>query len=167
MQQDLSACAQGEVSVTLYHLNEMTHKPIANFSGECLDEQDIHIDSYEFNADYLQGAAGENRVEESLVSHLLKSNCLITHQPDWGSVQISYSGPQINREALLRYLISFRHHNEFHEQCVERIFNDIMRFCRPETLSVYARYTRRGGLDINPWRSNTDFVPLTSRLARQ
>ncbi|MGK4441286.1 NADPH-dependent 7-cyano-7-deazaguanine reductase QueF [Yersinia proxima] len=167
LQQDLSTCAQGEVSVTLYHLNEMTHKPIANFSGECLDEQDIHIDSYEFNADYLQGATGENRVEESLVSHLLKSNCLITHQPDWGSVQISYSGPQINREALLRYLISFRHHNEFHEQCVERIFNDIMRFCRPETLSVYARYTRRGGLDINPWRSNTDFVPLTSRLARQ
>ncbi|HDL6874022.1 TPA: NADPH-dependent 7-cyano-7-deazaguanine reductase QueF [Yersinia enterocolitica] len=167
LQQDLSACAQGEVSVTLYRLDEMTHQPIANFSGECLDEQDICIDSYEFNADYLQGAAGKNRVTESLVSHLLKSNCLITHQPDWGSVQISYSGPQINREALLRYLISFRHHNEFHEQCVERIFNDIMRFCQPETLSVYARYTRRGGLDINPWRSNTDFVPLTGRLARQ
>ncbi|HHH0267864.1 TPA: NADPH-dependent 7-cyano-7-deazaguanine reductase QueF [Yersinia enterocolitica] len=167
LQQDLSACAQGEVSVTLYRLDEMTHQPIANFSGECLDEQDICIDSYEFNADYLQGAAGKNRVTESLVSHLLKSNCLITHQPDWGSVQISYSGPQINREALLRYLISFRHHNEFHEQCVERIFNDIMRFCQPETLSVYARYTRRGGLDINPWRSNTDFVPLAGRLARQ
>ncbi|EMR7683922.1 NADPH-dependent 7-cyano-7-deazaguanine reductase QueF [Yersinia enterocolitica] len=167
LQQDLSACAQGEVSVTLYRLDEMTHQPIADFSGECLDEQDICIDSYEFNADYLQGAAGKNRVTESLVSHLLKSNCLITHQPDWGSVQISYSGPQINREALLRYLISFRHHNEFHEQCVERIFNDIMRFCQPETLSVYARYTRRGGLDINPWRSNTDFVPLAGRLARQ
>ncbi|CFQ92400.1 NADPH-dependent 7-cyano-7-deazaguanine reductase QueF [Yersinia enterocolitica] len=167
LQQDLSACAQGEVSVTLYRLDEMTHQPIANFSGECLDEQDICIDSYEFNADYLQGAAGKNRLTESLVSHLLKSNCLITHQPDWGSVQISYSGPQINREALLRYLISFRHHNEFHEQCVERIFNDIMRFCQPETLSVYARYTRRGGLDINPWRSNTDFVPLAGRLARQ
>lgn len=167
LQQDLSACAQGEVSVTLYRLDEMTHQPIANFSGEYLDEQDICIDSYEFNADYLQGAAGKNCVTESLVSHLLKSNCLITHQPDWGSVQISYSGPQINREALLRYLISFRHHNEFHEQCVERIFNDIMRFCQPETLSVYARYTRRGGLDINPWRSNTDFVPLTGRLARQ
>ncbi|EKN4075578.1 NADPH-dependent 7-cyano-7-deazaguanine reductase QueF [Yersinia enterocolitica] len=167
LQQDLSACAQGEVSVTLYRLDEMTHQPIANFSGECLDEQDICIDSYEFNADYLQGAAGKNRVTESLVSHLLKSNCLITHQPDWGSVQISYSGPQINREALLRYLISFRHHNEFHEQCVERIFNDIMRFCQPETLSVYARYTRRGGLDINPWRSNTNFVPLAGRLARQ
>ncbi|MFV8797498.1 NADPH-dependent 7-cyano-7-deazaguanine reductase QueF [Yersinia sp. LJYL362] len=167
LQQDLSACAQGDVSVTLYRLNEMTHQPIANLSGECLDEQDIRIDSYEFNADYLQGATGESLVKESLVSHLLKSNCLITHQPDWGSVQISYSGPQINREALLRYLVSFRHHNEFHEQCVERIFNDIMRFCQPETLSVYARYTRRGGLDINPWRSNIDFMPLTGRLARQ
>lgn len=167
LQQDLAACAQGDVSVRLYHLDELTHQPIANFSGECLDQQDIRIDNYEFNADYLQGAAGKNRVEESLVSHLLKSNCLITHQPDWGSVQISYSGPQINREALLRYLVSFRHHNEFHEQCVERIFNDIMRFCQPETLSVYARYTRRGGLDINPWRSNTDFVPSTGRLARQ
>lgn len=167
LQQDLSACAQGEVSVRLYRLDEMTHQPIANFSGECLDEQDIRIDSYEFSADYLQDATGKNHVTESLVSHLLKSNCLITHQPDWGSVQISYSGPQINREALLRYLVSFRHHNEFHEQCVERIFNDILRFCQPETLSVYARYTRRGGLDINPWRSNTDFVPLTGRLARQ
>ncbi|CNC08707.1 7-cyano-7-deazaguanine reductase [Yersinia intermedia] len=167
LQRDLAACAQGDVSVTLYQLHEITHQPIADFLGECLDQQDIRIDSYEFSADYLQGATTANRVEESLVSHLLKSNCLITHQPDWGSVQISYSGPQINREALLRYLVSFRHHNEFHEQCVERIFNDIMRFCQPETLSVHARYTRRGGLDINPWRSNTDFVPSTGRMARQ
>lgn len=167
LQRDLAACAQGDVSVTLYQLHEITHQPIADFLGECLDQQDIRIDSYEFSADYLQGATTANRVEESLVSHLLKSNCLITHQPDWGSVQISYSGPQINREALLRYLVSFRHHNEFHEQCVERIFNNIMRFCQPETLSVYARYTRRGGLDINPWRSNTDFVPSTGRMARQ
>lgn len=167
LQRDLATCAQGDVSVTLYQLHEITHQPIADFLGECLDQQDIRIDSYEFSADYLQGATTANRVEESLVSHLLKSNCLITHQPDWGSVQISYSGPQINREALLRYLVSFRHHNEFHEQCVERIFNDIMRFCQPETLSVYARYTRRGGLDINPWRSNTDFVPSTGRMARQ
>ena len=167
LQRDLAACAQGDVSVTLYQLHEITHQPIADFLGECLDQQDIRIDSYEFSADYLQGATTANRVEESLVSHLLKSNCLITHQPDWGSVQISYSGPQINREALLRYLVSFRHHNEFHEQCVERIFNDIMRFCQPETLSVYARYTRRGGLDINTWRSNTDFVPSTGRMARQ
>lgn len=167
LQHDLSACAQGEVSVTLFSIDQITGSPIAHLAGECLDQQDISIDSYQFNANYLQGATGTQQVGETLVSHLLKSNCLITHQPDWGSVQIRYRGPQINREALLRYLVSFRHHNEFHEQCVERIFNDLWRFCQPEQLSVYARYTRRGGLDINPWRSNVAFEPDHSRLARQ
>lgn len=167
LQRDLSACAQGDVNVVLYRLDEVEGQPIAHFHGTCIDEQDIVIDNYQFSTDYLQGAAGNKVVEETLVSHLLKSNCLITHQPDWGSVQIQYRGPQIDREKLLRYLVSFRHHNEFHEQCVERIFNDILRFCQPQTLSVYARYTRRGGLDINPWRTNTDFVPATGRLVRQ
>jgi 7-cyano-7-deazaguanine reductase len=164
---DLSACAQGEVKVSLYRLDELEGQPIARLHGTCIDDQDIEIDNYQFSADYLQGAASGKIVEETLVSHLLKSNCLITHQPDWGSVQIQYRGPKIDREKLLRYLVSFRHHNEFHEQCVERIFNDILRFCQPESLSVYARYTRRGGLDINPWRSNGDFSPATGRLARQ
>jgi len=164
---DLSASAQGDVSVELYRLDEVEGQPIAHFHGTCIDAQDIVIDNYQFSTDYLQGAAGSKVVEETLVSHLLKSNCLITHQPDWGSVQIQYRGPQIEREKLLRYLVSFRHHNEFHEQCVERIFNDILRFCQPQALSVYARYTRRGGLDINPWRTNTDFVPATGRLVRQ
>lgn len=167
LERDLSACAQGKVTVALYRLDEVEGQPIAHFHGSCIDNQDIEIDSYQFNADYLDGAAGQKVVQETLVSHLLKSNCLITHQPDWGSVQIQYHGPQIDREKLLRYLVSFRHHNEFHEQCVERIFNDILRFCAPESLSVYARYTRRGGLDINPWRSNTDFVPAIGRLVRQ
>jgi 7-cyano-7-deazaguanine reductase len=164
---DLSACAQGDVTVALYRLSELEGQPVAHFHGTCIDDQEIEIESYEFSTDYLQNAAGEKVVEETLVSHLLKSNCLITHQPDWGSVQIQYRGPKIDREKLLRYLVSFRHHNEFHEQCVERIFNDIQRFCQPEKLSVYARYTRRGGLDINPWRTNTDFVPATGRLVRQ
>lgn len=167
LERDLSACAQGKVTVALYRLDEVEGQPIAHFHGSCIDNQDIEIDSYQFNVDYLDGAAGQKVVQETLVSHLLKSNCLITHQPDWGSVQIQYRGPQIDREKLLRYLVSFRHHNEFHEQCVERIFNDILRFCAPESLSVYARYTRRGGLDINPWRSNTDFVPAIGRLVRQ
>nr|WP_314426001.1 NADPH-dependent 7-cyano-7-deazaguanine reductase QueF [uncultured Erwinia sp.] len=167
LERDLSACAQGEVSVALFRLQEVEGQPIGHFSGHCIDEQDIVIDSYEFNADYLRDATDSEVVEEQLVSHLLKSNCLITNQPDWGSVQISYRGPRIQREALLRYLVSFRHHNEFHEQCVERIFSDILRFCQPESLSVYARYTRRGGLDINPWRTNTDFTPSRSRLVRQ
>jgi len=167
LEQDLSACAQGDVGVALFRLQELDGQPIGHFSGYCIDEQDINIDNYQFTADYLQQATQPEIVEEQLVSHLLKSNCLITNQPDWGSVQISYRGPRIQREALLRYLVSFRHHNEFHEQCVERIFNDILRFCQPSRLSVYARYTRRGGLDINPWRSNGEFKPGLSRLVRQ
>ena len=167
LERDLRACAQGNVTVALYRLNELEGQPVAHFNGTCIDDQDIEVDNYEFSAGYLENAASGKIVEETLVSHLLKSNCLITHQPDWGSVQIQYRGPKIDREKLLRYLVSFRHHNEFHEQCVERIFSDIQRFCQPETLSVYARYTRRGGLDINPWRTNTDFVPATGRLVRQ
>ncbi|MDU6388395.1 MAG: NADPH-dependent 7-cyano-7-deazaguanine reductase QueF [Pantoea sp.] len=167
LERDLSACAQGEVSVALFRLSEIEGQPIGQFSGYCIDEQDIAITDYSFNADYLAGAADGEVVEETLVSHLLKSNCLITNQPDWGSVMIRYKGPRIDREALLRYLISFRQHNEFHEQCVERIFNDLLRFCQPQQLTVYARYTRRGGLDINPWRSNVPFTPGYSRLARQ
>lgn len=168
LENDLRACAKGDVTVALYRLDELEGQPVAHFHGACIDFQDIDIDNYQFTTDPLQSAAsGEKVVEETLVSHLLKSNCLITHQPDWGSIQIQYRGRKIDREKLLRYLVSFRHHNEFHEQCVERIFNDLLRFCQPEKLSVYARYTRRGGLDINPWRSNTDFVPATGRLVRQ
>lgn len=126
LERDLRACAQGEVSVALYQLDELEGQPIAHLHGTCIDNQDIEIDHYDFNADYLQNAtSGEKVVEETLVSHLLKSNCLITHQPDWGSIQIQYRGRKIDREKLLRYLVSFRHHNEFHEQCVERIFSDI------------------------------------------
>lgn len=167
LERDLSACAQGDVSVALFRLQEVEGQPIGHMAGVCIDEQDITIDDYQFNADYLNNATRSEIVEESLVSHLLKSNCLITNQPDWGSVMIRYRGPRIDREALLRYLVSFRHHNEFHEQCVERIFNDVLRYCKPEQLTVYARYTRRGGLDINPWRTNTPFVPCRSRLVRQ
>lgn len=167
LQKDLSGCAQGDVSVVLFRLDELESQQLVSLNGECIDEQDIVIDSYEFNADHLRNAAAEDVVEETLVSHLLKSNCLITHQPDWGSVQIHYKGPKIDREKLLRYVVSFRNHNEFHEQCVERIFNDIQRYCQPQALSVYARYTRRGGLDINPWRTNTHFHPTFGRLVRQ
>ncbi|MDU4842285.1 MAG: NADPH-dependent 7-cyano-7-deazaguanine reductase QueF [Leclercia adecarboxylata] len=167
LESDLSACAQGKVTVALYRIDELEGQPIAHFHGTCIDDQEIEIDNYQFDTAWLENAASGNLVEETLVSHLLKSNCLITHQPDWGSVQIQYRGAKIDREKLLRYLVSFRNHNEFHEQCVERIFNDILHFCQPETLSVYARYTRRGGLDINPWRSNGDFVPAIGRLVRQ
>lgn len=164
---DLTTCAKGKVNLTIYPLSHFTSQPIVDFAGECIDEQDIEIDNYQFDVQWLNESTTDKQVEETLVSHLLKSNCLITNQPDWGSIAIQYKGKKIDREKLLRYLVSFRQHNEFHEQCVERIFHDIMQLCAPETLTVYARYTRRGGLDINPWRSNCEFVPEISRLARQ
>ncbi len=167
IQHDLSQCASGQISVKIYKLSALTQQTISDFAGECIDEQDIQIDHYRFSADYLQNCANGEMVEETLVSHLLKSNCLITSQPDWGSIQIHYVGKKLDREKLLRYLISFREHNEFHEQCVERIFCDLMQFAKPEKLTVYARYTRRGGLDINPFRSNFEAVPANSRMARQ
>ena len=164
---DLSQCASGQVSVKIHKLADYTNQPIVNFAGECIDEQEIQIESYTFSNQHLENVVEDEIVEETLVSHLLKSNCLITSQPDWGSVQIHYVGKRLNREKLLRYLVSFREHNEFHEQCVERIFTDLMQFAKPEKLTVYARYTRRGGLDINPFRSNFERVPVNLRMARQ
>jgi 7-cyano-7-deazaguanine reductase len=166
--QDLSACAGEEVTVAVRSVVDYTDSVIVTMAGECIDEQDIEITSYDFDDALLANAIEDKLVEESLHSHLLKSNCLITNQPDWGSVEIRYRGQKINREALLRYIVSFREHNEFHEQCVERIFTDIMKYCQPESLTVYARYTRRGGLDINPYRSNVDAQPNhNQRMARQ
>jgi len=165
---DLSHCAGEEVSVTIRSVVDYTDSVVVTMDGDCIDDQDIEITSYDFDRTLIQDAATGDIVEESLHSHLLKSNCLITNQPDWGSVEIQYKGKQIDREALLRYIVSFREHNEFHEQCVERIFTDIMEFCQPESLTVYARYTRRGGLDINPYRSNVNGQPNhNQRMARQ
>lgn len=166
--QDLSNCAGETVLINVNTVTDYTNQPIVTMKGDCIDDQDIEIGSYEFDDALLENAAGSETVSEALHSHLLKSNCLITNQPDWGSVEIEYHGPKIDREALLRYLVSFREHNEFHEQCVERIFTDIMKYCKPSSLTVYARYTRRGGLDINPYRSTEQDKPShNKRMARQ
>ena len=167
MQRDLSECAQGDVKVRLNPVDVYDSQKIDHLQGDCIDEQDIEITSYEFNADWLKDCVSDEIVEEKLISHLLKSNCLITNQPDWGTLHIHYIGKKINHEKLLRYVVSFRQHNEFHEQCVERIFCDLMYYAKPEKLTVYARYTRRGGLDINPFRSNFENLPENLRLARQ
>ncbi|HHE8712303.1 TPA: NADPH-dependent 7-cyano-7-deazaguanine reductase QueF [Haemophilus influenzae] len=167
MQRDLIECAQGDVKVRLNPVAVYDAQKINHLQGDCIDEQDIEITSYEFNADWLKDCVSDEIVEEKLVSHLLKSNCLITNQPDWGTLHIHYVGKKINHEKLLRYVVSFRQHNEFHEQCVERIFCDLMHYAKPEKLTVYARYTRRGGLDINPFRSNFENLPENLRLARQ
>jgi 7-cyano-7-deazaguanine reductase len=164
-QKDLSTCAGASVSVTLILAKDFAKQTIGDLEGTLLDDLDISIDNYDLSADRLKTSG--QQVEETLVSHLLKSNCLITNQPDWGSVLIKYNGQQIDHENLLKYLISFRQHNEFHEQCVERIYYDILRMCQPQQLTVYARYTRRGGLDINPFRSNFEQPYHDMRLARQ
>ena len=159
---------QSSVGVRLLLPELFDQEPIHELDGVNLDRLDIECNRYTPAPELLTAAFDEQPVSEVLTSNLLKSNCLVTGQPDWGSLQIRYSGPQIDQAGLLQYIVSFRNHNEFHEQCVERIFIDIWSRCRPVQLSVYARYTRRGGLDINPFRtSHPQGLPSPVRTARQ
>ena len=155
---DLSARAGADVAVS-FGLPEMA----AAEEGESIDAQDIEIDDYGPPHPAYLSSDEAQIVEEILASHLLRSNCPVTGQPDWGSVVLAYRGPRIERTGLLRYLVSFREHAGFHEQCVERIFQEVLTYCRPTHLSVEARYTRRGGLDINPWRATQGTIPPTAR----
>jgi 7-cyano-7-deazaguanine reductase len=163
------AVVQSSVGVKMIAPELFDREPIYELDGLSLDRMDVECTRYQPAPELLSAnTAEEPPVHEVLVSNLLKSNCLVTGQPDWGSVQICYSGPQINQEGLLQYIVSFRNHNEFHEQCVERIFMDIWTRCKPGKLTVYARYTRRGGLDINPFRtSHPQALPANTRNARQ
>jgi 7-cyano-7-deazaguanine reductase len=162
------AAAGSGVGVKLLLPEQFEQERVHELDGLSLDRLDVECTQYTPAPELLSAALDEPPVTEVLSSNLLKSNCLVTGQPDWGSVQISYSGPQIEQGGLLQYLVSFRNHNEFHEQCVERIFMDIWRRCKPLKLAVYARYTRRGGLDINPYRtSHPAQVPASARTARQ
>jgi 7-cyano-7-deazaguanine reductase len=168
IQNDIAERIGGDVHVKLFSLSQCKQdKLMRGFEGTCIDDLDISVSKYTVDASYLK--TDDEVVEETLYSDLLKSNCLVTNQPDWASVQIIYKGKKIQREGLLKYLVSFRNHNEFHEQCIERIYMDIMHQCQPEELTVYGRYTRRGGLDINPYRSSRkiDKTIENLRLYRQ
>jgi len=166
IEKDLSAAVQADVQVVLLSPGVIAEQQISRFPGQCLDNLDVTIEHYKLHPDYL--FTGEQDVEEQLYSDLLKSNCPVNNgQPDWASVYIHYGGKKIDQVGLLKYLISFRNNCEFAEQCVERIFVDIMQRCAPQKLTVYARYTRRGGIDINPFRSNFSKVPNNARLSRQ
>ncbi|AVS91916.1 NADPH-dependent 7-cyano-7-deazaguanine reductase QueF [Paracidovorax avenae] len=159
---------QATVGVKLVLPEMFDREHVQELDGLLLDRLDVECTHYTPAPELLHANHGEAPVTETLTSHLLKSNCLVTGQPDWGSVRIQYSGAQIDQAGLLQYLVSFRNHNEFHEQCVERIFMDLWTRCRPIKLSVYARYTRRGGLDINPLRtSHPQALPANIRTARQ
>jgi 7-cyano-7-deazaguanine reductase len=165
---DLSGVANAPVQVLLYPVGAPSVlQKITSLPGTCLDELPVAINTYQPEPGYLS-TLDVDLVEETLHSHLLKTNCPVTGQPDWASLQITYKGRAIEREGLLRYIVSFREHQDFHEHCVERIFMDILERCTPEALTVYARYTRRGGLDINPLRTTdakVEFMP--ARLVRQ
>ncbi|MCC6074004.1 NADPH-dependent 7-cyano-7-deazaguanine reductase QueF [Pseudomonas sp. GCM10022188] len=164
---DLSAAAGAPVAVRVRGLDEVAAEGVALPAGECLDDLDIAIDRYGPPDAGLLVCDRSRLVSETLYSHLLKSNCPVTGQPDWGTVVIDYAGPALNRAALLAYVVSLRMHGDFHEQCVERIYLDLKERLAPERLTVYARYVRRGGLDINPCRS-THAVSLDNRrLVRQ
>ena len=154
---DLSQAAGAPVAVTVDPLSRRPLRAAGYPAGRLLDEMDIDIDTYEPAPALLGCDAEGEEVTETLYSHLLKSNCLVTGQPDWGTIVVRYTGSAIDRAGLLRYIVSFRTHNEFHEQCVERVFCDILRRCAPRQLAVWARYTRRGGVDINPFRSTGHF----------
>ncbi len=166
---DLSDAFGSFVNVTLIQQPAFSSINIEELDGLLLDRLDIEANQYSRDPSLLTTNTEEPPVEEKLVSHLLKTNCPVTGQPDWASIQIHYVGHAINQEGLLKYLISYRSQQDFHEQCVERIFMDILKACKPQSLTVYARYTRRGGISINPFRSNTSSGkrPLFIRNARQ
>ena len=164
---DLSACAGSTVGVRVRSLDEVAAEGVARLPGVCIDDLPISVSSYAHPQPELLRCTASGQVSESLHSHLLKSNCPVTRQPDWGSVVVEYQGPQLDHASFLAYLVSFRQHADFHEQCVERIFLDLQRLLKPERLTVYARYVRRGGLDINPYRSTHALQSANQRLARQ
>lgn len=168
LESDLSVAAQGPVMVRLFTMAQLHAAGMAQLPGACIDDAETEIDCYEYDPSLLALAEAGGLAREVLHSHLLKSNCPVTGQPDWASILIAYSGKRLDHPALLRYLVSFRQHADFHEQCVERIFTDLLPLLgEGAELTVYARYLRRGGLDINPYRSTAASFPENLRLARQ
>jgi 7-cyano-7-deazaguanine reductase len=167
LENDLSAAAGKPVGVRIRSLADIEGDGVAALPGVCVDELDVSISSYDRPQPELLRCDESRMVQESLHSHLLKSNCPVTSQPDWGSVVVEYHGAALDHASFLEYIVSFRQHSDFHEQCVERIFLDLQRLLKPERLTVYARYVRRGGLDINPYRSTEVLNVDNRRLARQ
>ncbi len=163
---DLAACAGGPVDVHIALVDETEANIAFQLPGICLDTLTVNCNTWDVDAALLMSDPA-TEVQEELHSHLLRSLCPVTAQPDTGSIAIHYRGPRIDPASLLRYIVSFREHNDFHEACIERMFVDILERCKPKKLSIYARYQRRGGIDINPFRSNFEDRPRNIRLWRQ
>ena len=166
IEQDLGVCVDADVGVRIGSASSLYGPIVSRLPGTCIDDLRVPCDAYDVDKRLLRASA-EKVIREDIYSHLLRSLCPVTNQPDMGSILISYKGPRIDRESLLQYIVSYREHNDFHENCVERMFVDIMERCQPEQLTVYARYHRRGGIDINPFRSNFEDNVPNVRLWRQ
>jgi len=166
LRNDIGACVGAAIDLRLYRPDETDGETTGQLPGDCLDSRPVQCETWQVDASLLGSEIGEV-VSESLHTHLLRSLCPVTGQPESGSVQISYRGPRIDRDGLLRYLVSYRQHADFHENCVERMFVDLMARCSPTELTVYARYQRRGGIDINPFRSNFETAAPNTRLWQQ
>lgn len=159
MKADLAKVAGAEVEIQLFSSVDEESLPRRNLPGRLLDDMDIEISEYDHPEPDLLTADDQTIGQETLVSHLFRSTCPVTGQPDWASIQIGYRGPAMDHAGLLRYLVSWRRHNGFHEHCAEQIFHHVLQRCRPERLDIHACFTRRGGLDINPWRSTCSTRP--------
>ncbi len=165
VERDLSGACGAAVQMRLHSVDDAAVAQGRPHGFELIDDEPVA--EVPFGYDPASLTAGEGRVSEKLCSHLLKSNCPVTGQPDWATITVEYTGPVIDRTGLLAYIVGFRHKQDFHEHCVETVFVDIMQRCLPESLTVCARYTRRGGLDINPWRSTEPGSVPSMRLVRQ
>lgn len=164
---DLRGCVGSDVVVRIMPVVATEAHHVSRLAGICLDSLAVTCTEWEVDAGMLR-TESDRIVTEDLHTHLLRSLCPVTTQPDIGSLHVSYRGPKIDHASLLRYVVSYRQHNDFHEACVERMFLDLMSRCRPQKLSIHARYQRRGGIDINPFRSNDpNERPLNLRLWRQ
>ena len=175
VEKDLSACLKTDVTLEIFEVNIANSLPISAPQGDCIDnaldssDKKIAIvsDVDPSSLTVAHQGASDSQLQ-ILHSHLLRSNCPVTNQPDWGTLEIQIDSQPIDRAGLLEYILSFRQHNGFHEQCVEQIFSDLTQAFAPKTLMVRAWYTRRGGIDINPCRvSDISLLPPPSRLNRQ
>ena len=166
IRKDLTRCVESPVEVRVAPVSSTEARTVARLAGSSLDDLDVDCDDWEVNAGLMR-ADSDNIVTADLHTHLLRSLCPVTAQPDIGSLQISYRGPTIDPAGLLRYIVSYRQHSDFHESCIEKMFIDIQERCKPLDLTLHARYQRRGGIDINPFRSTSAQTPRDLRLWRQ
>lgn len=166
IEKDVTQVVGGDIEVLLFSLEDAATLPLWEDKGQCVDTIDLNFEHYNYNPELLLCDQGPEQTGQ-LYSHLLRSHCPVTNQPDWATVVVRYTGGAISPASFLRYVVSLRNHQGFHEQIIEQMFVDLMAQCSPRHLTVYGRFTRRGGIDINPFRSNSEQALPNRRTVRQ